>query len=172
MNLTRLAKIFFITFLGIMNVVSFSQNVKFKKISIDDGLSQASVNALFQDSEGFIWIGTQDGLNRYDGYHIKTFKTDQNNENSLSSNEINCLFEDKNGIIFIGTNDQGLSVYNKYTKQFTNYKAEGGIKKLPDNSVRCIETLNDSELLIATDKGLSIFNKTKKAPLKGLFCLA
>ena len=165
MNLTRLAKIFFINFLGIMNVVSFSQNVKFKKISIDDGLSQASVNALFQDSEGFIWIGTQDGLNRYDGYHIKTFKTDQNNENSLSSNEINCLFEDKNGIIFIGTNDQGLSVYNKYTKQFTNYKAEGGIKKLPDNSVRCIETLNDSELLIATDKGLSIFNKTKKAPV-------
>jgi ligand-binding sensor domain-containing protein/serine phosphatase RsbU (regulator of sigma subunit) len=162
MNLTRLAKIFFITFLGIMNVVSFSQNVKFKKISIDDGLSQASVNALFQDSEGFVWIGTQDGLNRYDGYHIKTFKTDQNNENSLSSNEINCLFEDKNGIIFIGTNDQGLSVYNKYTKQFTNYKAEGGIKKLPDNSVRFIEALNDNELLIATDKGLSIFNKSKK----------
>jgi ligand-binding sensor domain-containing protein len=72
------------------------------------------------------------------------------------------LFEDQNGIIFIGTNDQGLSVYNKYTKQFTNYKAEGGGKKLPDNSVRCIEALNDNELLIATDKGLSIFNKTKK----------
>jgi ligand-binding sensor domain-containing protein/serine phosphatase RsbU (regulator of sigma subunit) len=162
MNLKRLAKIFFISLLGVINVASFSQNVKFKKISIDDGLSQASVNALFQDSEGFVWIGTQDGLNRYDGYHIKAFKTDQNNENSLSSNEINCLFEDQNGIIFIGTNDQGLSVYNKYTKQFTNYKAEGGGKKLPDNSVRCIEALNDNELLIATDKGLSIFNKTKK----------
>jgi ligand-binding sensor domain-containing protein/serine phosphatase RsbU (regulator of sigma subunit) len=162
MNLTKKSKIFFISLLSIVNLVSVSQNVKFNKISQDDGLSQASVNALFQDSEGFIWIGTQDGLNRYDGYHIKTFKTDQNNKNSLSSNEINCLFEDKNGLIFIGTNDQGLSVYNKYTKQFTNYVTKEGEIELPDNSVRYIEALNENELLIATDKGLSVFDKTKK----------
>ena len=162
MNLTKKSKIFFISLLSTVSLVSVSQNVKFNKISQEDGLSQASVNALFQDSEGFIWIGTQDGLNRYDGYHIKTFKTDQNNKNSLSSNEINCLFEDKNGLIFIGTNDQGLSVYNKYTKQFTNYITKEGKIELPDNSVRCIEALNENELLIATDKGLSVFDKTKK----------
>ena len=139
---------------------SFAQNVKFKRLSIDEGLSQASVNTIFQDSEGFIWVGTQDGLNRYDGYHMKVFKTEQNAKSSLPSNEINCLFEDKKGMIYIGTNDQGLSVYNKSTQQFTNFKAELGKNKLSSNSVRSILDLNENELLIATEDGLNLFNKT------------
>ena len=145
-----------------MGCFSFSQNVKFKRISIDEGLSQASVNTIFQDSDGFIWIGTQDGLNRYDGYHIKVFKTDQVDKTSLSSNEINCLFEDKAGMIYIGTNDEGLSVYNKYTQVFTNYKSGAGIKKISSNSIGSILDLNENELLIATENGLNIFNKTTK----------
>ena len=129
-----------------MGCFSFSQNVKFKRISIDEGLSQASVNTIFQDSDGFIWIGTQDGLNRYDGYHIKVFKTDQVDKTSLSSNEINCLFEDKAGMIYIGTNDEGLSVYNKYTQVFTNYKSGAGIKKISSNSIGSILDLFENEL--------------------------
>ena len=136
---------------------SIAQNVKFKRISIDEGLSQASVNTIFQDSDGFIWIGTQDGLNRYDGYHIKVFKTDQVDKTSLPSNEINCLFEDKAGMIYIGTNDEGLSVYNKYTQAFTNYKTGPGLKKISSNSIGSILDLNDKELLIATENGLNIF---------------
>ena len=62
----------------------YAQNIKFKRLSIDEGLSASSVNTIFQDSQDFIWIGTQDGLNRYDGYHIKTFKTDLNSKTSIS----------------------------------------------------------------------------------------
>ncbi len=154
-------KSFLLIFL-LIGYFSFSQNVKFKRISIDEGLSQASVNTIFQDSDGFIWIGTQDGLNRYDGYHIKVFKTDQVDKTSLPSNEINCLFEDKAGMIYIGTNDEGLSVYNKYTQVFTNYKSGQGLKKISSNSIGSILDLNDNELLIATENGLNVFNKITK----------
>ena len=141
---------------------SFSQNVKFKRISIDEGLSASSVNTIFQDSQGFIWIGTQDGLNRYDGYHINTFKTDQNSKTAISSNFINCFFEDEQGLIYIGTNDQGLSIFNKYNETFTNYKSGLGSKTLSNNSVTQIVQLNLNELLIGTADGLNVFNKTTK----------
>ncbi len=154
-------KSFLLIFL-LIGCFSFSQNVKFKRISIDEGLSQASVNTIFQDTDGFIWIGTQDGLNRYDGYHIKVFKTDQFDKTSLPSNEINCLFEDNAGMIYIGTNDEGLSVYNKFTQVFTNYKSGLGLKKISSNSIGSILDLNENELLIATENGLNIFNKTTK----------
>ena len=140
----------------------YAQNIKFKRLSIDEGLSASSVNTIFQDSQDFIWIGTQDGLNRYDGYHIKTFKTDLNSKTSISSNFINCMFEDNAGYIYVGTNDQGLSVYNKYTETFTNYKAGLGSKNLSNNSIRSIVDLNSSDLLIATDEGLNVFNKASK----------
>lgn len=156
-------KLFFISLILTLAIsLGYSQNIKFKRLSIDEGLSASSVNTIFQDSQDFIWIGTQDGLNRYDGYHIKTFKTDLNSKTSISSNFINCMFEDKEGFIYVGTNDQGLSVFNKYTETFTNYKAGLGSKTLSNNSVRHIIELNAKELLIATDEGLNIFNKNTK----------
>ena len=72
----------------------YSQNIKFKRLSIDEGLSAVTVNTIFQDSQDFIWFGTQDGLNRYDGYHFKSFKNDPFNTKSNSSNDVKCIFED------------------------------------------------------------------------------
>ena len=159
----RKIKLFLCSLIYLLAIsLGYSQNIKFKRLSIDEGLSASSVNTVFQDSQDFIWIGTQDGLNRYDGYHIKTFKTDLNSKTSISSNFINCMFEDNAGYIYVGTNDQGLSVYNKYTETFTNYKAGLGSKTLSNNSIRSIIDLNSSELLIATDEGLNIFNKASK----------
>jgi ligand-binding sensor domain-containing protein len=140
----------------------FSQNIKFKRLSIDEGLSAVTVKTVFQDSRDFIWIGTQDGLNRYDGYHVKTFKNNQYSKTTISSNDINCLFEDKNRILYIGTNDGGLSVFNKQTELFTSFKSGLGAKTLSNNSIRHITDLNDNELLIATEDGLNVFNKTTK----------
>ena len=63
-------------------------------ISTDDGLSQNVINVIFQDSKGFIWIGTNDGLNRYDGYEFNIFKNDFFNDNSLTDNIVTCILED------------------------------------------------------------------------------
>src|ERR1700741_5081778 len=114
---TLTSKRFFFSLIYVLVcVIVQAQNLKFKRVSIDAGLSAISVNTVFQDSEGFTWIGTQDGLNRYDGYHIKTFKANQYSKQSISSNYISCLFEDEQGDIYVGTNGGGISVFNKITE--------------------------------------------------------
>ncbi len=89
----------------------FSQTYNFNYLTAEEGLSQSEVTCFLQDRYGFIWIGTLDGLNKYDGYNIQTFNTDRNNKNSLTNNTIRALKEDKQGRIWIGTDD-GLCMYN------------------------------------------------------------
>ena len=92
----------------------------FDKINIDDGLSQSTVLSMLQDRQGFIWIGTQYGLNRFDGYQFEIFTHDIVDANSLSSNFIITLFEDSSGLLWIGTNN-GLNVFDKTTHQIKRY---------------------------------------------------
>ncbi|NJK95002.1 MAG: hypothetical protein HC905_08905 [Bacteroidales bacterium] len=66
--------------------------------SVVEGLSQTTINTIFQDSRGYLWIGTQGGLNRYDGYTFKAYNPQLVNKNSISSNFITCITEDKKGI--------------------------------------------------------------------------
>ena len=96
-------------------------SVVFEHLTIEDGLSQNAGLALLQDSQGFIWIGTQDGLNRYDGYDFKIFKRDSEDLNSISYNSIIALHEDKNRFLWIGTWGGGLNRYDPKTNQFTSY---------------------------------------------------
>ena len=140
----------------------YSQNIKFKRVSIEEGLSAVTVNTIFQDSQDFIWIGTQDGLNRYDGYHFKTFKNEPSNPKSISSNDVKCILEDKQGYIYFGSNGGGLSVYNKYTETFINYRSGLNANSLSNNIVRDIISVNETELLISTASGINLFNKTSK----------
>ncbi|MBI3519719.1 MAG: hypothetical protein HY062_10230, partial [Bacteroidetes bacterium] len=147
-----------------MLVQSFgvSQNLKFKRLSIEEGLSAVTVNAIYQDSQDFIWIGTQDGLNRYDGYHFKAFKNDPLNPKSISSNDVKCILEDKFGTIYFGSNGGGLSIYNKYTETFTNLRSGLNANSLSNNIVKDIIELNNDELLISTASGINLFNKASK----------
>lgn len=146
----------------LVTMFGFSQNVKFKRVSIEEGLSAVTVNTIYQDSQDFIWIGTQDGLNRYDGYHFKAFKNEPSNPKSISSNDIICVLEDKQGDIYFGSNGGGLSLYNKYSETFINFRSGLSSSSLSNNSVRDIITLNNNELLISTSNGINIFNKTSK----------
>jgi signal transduction histidine kinase/ligand-binding sensor domain-containing protein/DNA-binding response OmpR family regulator len=97
------------------------QDRYFRNISVDKGLSQSSVFAIQQDTLGFIWIGTQDGLNRYDSKGFKVYRPIKNIKNSLQSYYIRSLFTDHKGQLWVGGN-QGISVYNYDTDSFTNYK--------------------------------------------------
>src|SRR5476651_1300021 len=76
----------------------FSQDqIKFEHIATREGLSQININCIIQDSRGFMWIGTRNGLNRYDGYKFTTFRYDAKNDSSLSNNMITDLAEDREG---------------------------------------------------------------------------
>ena len=95
--------------------------VQFEHLNIDDGLSQNAGLAIFQDSRGYLWIGSQDGLNRYDGYTFKIFKHDPDDPNSLSHNSILSIVEDNDGSLWIGTWGGGLNHYDPSTEKFTRY---------------------------------------------------
>ena len=98
-----------------LNSNLISQNRRFHHVTSKDGLSQSEVYCFLKDSRGFMWFGTVDGLNRFDGYNIKIYNTDRNKPNSLTNNTVRSLVEDKFGRIWIGTDD-GLNMYDPNTE--------------------------------------------------------
>jgi ligand-binding sensor domain-containing protein len=94
-----------------------SKAMQFKHLTINDGLSYSWVNAIAQDKYGFIWIGTDDGLNRYDGNDFRIYKNDRQNIQSIRNSTISNIFEDSRGVLWIGTAN-GVSIYNRQTDRF------------------------------------------------------
>src|SRR5690606_1019807 len=103
--------------------VSYGQMQKllFERISMDEGLSQVSVNAIYQDTTGFLWFGIQDGLNCYDEYNFKVYKPIRQDTLSISSNNITVIFQDSYGKIWIGTVGGGLNLFDPLTETFRHY---------------------------------------------------
>ncbi len=95
--------------------------MRFKRLSVEQGLSQSTVEAIVQDRSGLIWIGTEDGLNRFDGYEFTVFRNDLDDPNSISDNNIWCLHVDRKGNLWIGTYTSGLNRFDPETETFTRY---------------------------------------------------
>ena len=114
------ARLFFILlpFLFINEIYSQS-HISFNHLTVDDGLSQSSVTCILQDSKGFIWFGTQDGLNRYDGYNFKVFKNNPSDSTSLTNNFIFSIYEDQTGTLYFETQGGTLHRYNPRSESFT-----------------------------------------------------
>jgi methyl-accepting chemotaxis protein/ligand-binding sensor domain-containing protein len=96
-----------------------AQGLQFKQLTPNEGLSQSNVSAITQDAFGFMWIGTENGLNRYDGYQVKIYRNDRDDPTSIPSNNIRSLFSDRQGHLWIGTS-AGLSRYDRATDTFIN----------------------------------------------------
>ncbi len=131
----------------------------YETISIAQGLSQGMVFATLQDKEGFIWVATKNGLNRYDGYSFKVFTNDPYSSNSLSSNTITALFEDSKGRIWAGTENAGLNVYDKKSDRFYRIaNRPGDANSLSGNRIRnsFTETNNGKILAPANDAGFNV----------------
>lgn len=96
---------------------------KFDRITLDDGLSQSNINCIIQDRVGFIWFGTNGGLNRYDGSEFKVFLHDIFDSLSISNNIINTIYEDKKGLLWIGTQN-GLNIYDRKLDRFSVLKSQ------------------------------------------------
>ncbi|HBB31682.1 MAG TPA: hypothetical protein DDZ80_23260 [Cyanobacteria bacterium UBA8803] len=128
--------------------------LQFDRISVNEGLSQGSIISMVQDSQGFIWFGTQDGLNKYDGYTFTPYKYNRLNSNSLSDNFILSLYEDRSGILWIGTDSGGLNKFVPKTEQFTRYLHDFNIPtSLGANRVFSIYEDRSGILWIGTDSG-------------------
>ncbi|MGM0496365.1 MAG: ligand-binding sensor domain-containing protein [Bacteroidota bacterium] len=128
-----LQKLTFIIGLLLTSHLLVGQAIQTTSYSVESGLSQSNVTCVLQDSRGFLWVATQDGLNRYDGYEFKTYKHDPANQNSISDNFINDLIEDKEGNLWIATN-KGLNKFNPLNENFTTfYKSDSN--SIPKNQV-------------------------------------
>src|SRR5690606_32460876 len=89
-----------------------------KRLSSDDGLSQGNITAILRDSNGFTWIGTDNGLSRFDGDEIHDFKYNFGDSTSISDNRILCLFEDSQQRLWVGTSRGGLNLFDKISETF------------------------------------------------------
>lgn len=108
------------------NVLAQTPSIRFASLSLEDGLSQATVTAAVQDQAGFMWFGTQDGLNRYDGYQFVQLKHDPQDPTSLLSDSIFALHLDPQGDLWVGTEGGGLSRWDAKAESFVHYTEENG----------------------------------------------
>ena len=139
------------------------QAVKFNHLAIVDGLSNSYINCMLQDSKGFLWFGTQDGLNKYDGYSFTVYKYDPHNPHSLSDNYVRTIVETQDGFLWIGTESGGLNKFDPATETFTHFLHDpDDNNSLSHNSIKIIveDTLAaESELWLGTiGGGLNKFN--------------
>ncbi len=102
---------FVLLFTGLFSPGYAQRNYLFENISVPEGLSNSTVNYIFQDSNGFLWISTNDGLNRYDGHNIKVFKNDPNDSTTMPTNDCYAIAEDADGFIWIGVSNNIIAKY-------------------------------------------------------------
>ena len=141
------------------------QHLRFERISLEQGLSQSTVFTILQDSRGFMWFGTEDGLNKYDGYNFTVYKHDPEDPNSLAGNWIQALFEDDSGTLWIGSGEGGLSRYDRTADQFTHYRNDfQDPASLSDDDVTAIYQDREGVLWIGTGGGgLNRFDRRMNA---------
>ncbi len=151
--------LFFIFLFPDSNAQQDNINVKFDNISIKDGLSQSSPNCIFQDSRGILWIGTEDGLNKYDGYSFEVYKPEASDQFSISNPRILSVCEDAESNLWIGTNGGGLNKYDRRSDRFIHYfPGKNDTSFIAGSIVYSLMYNDDNSLWIGTDKGLSVFD--------------
>jgi ligand-binding sensor domain-containing protein len=150
--------------INIITQTAFAQAppLQFQHLTDAHGLSHNRVWAITQDKHGLIWIGSQDGLNRFDGYKVDVYRTERGNKNSLPNNYIRCLFTDSNGTVWIGTQN-GMAYYDDRSNSFESFFKDTTDKNsLPGNNISVIKEDVLGILWIGTNTGLCSFDTKKK----------
>jgi signal transduction histidine kinase/ligand-binding sensor domain-containing protein len=127
------------------------EEFRFKRISIREGLSQSCVTVIAQDRKGFLWFGTQDGLNRFDGYSFKVYSHDPGDTTSLSDNYIWSICAGRDGSLWVGTLAGGLNHYDEASGLFSSWKSNAANpKSLTSNNVTALMEAADGTLWVGT----------------------
>ncbi|WP_299664972.1 two-component regulator propeller domain-containing protein [uncultured Polaribacter sp.] len=159
---------FFLSFLSLLIAIGFSQlsisqnTIVFDRISTNEGLSQGDVNIIYQDNKGFMWFGTHDGLNKYNGYEFTVYKPNANDSTSINSNLIYAITGDNEGNLWVGTTGNGLNYYNKTTGNFKHYlHNKEDIYSLSSNHINTLYIDARNMLWIGTANGLDLVDLKK-----------
>ncbi|MBN2425686.1 MAG: hypothetical protein JXB44_11730 [Calditrichaceae bacterium] len=144
-------------FTGLGSTLSADQ-LELERISTKQGLSQSTITSICQDSCGFLWFGSYNGLNRYDGYTFEIFKHDPFNKNSLTHDFVRVLTVDKKGRLWIGTAGGGLNLYDPRTEKFLSFQYDkNDSNSLSQNSITALLTDKSGNLWIGTsEEGINV----------------
>jgi ligand-binding sensor domain-containing protein len=133
-------------------------DIEFEHISTEQGLSEGSIYAILQDDMGFLWFGTKDGLNKYDGYNFIYYKSNPSDSTSLSDNHVYSILQDSRGVLWIGT-FSGLNKFDRFNEKFTHFlHNRDDPYSLSENRVREIYEDKEGVIWIGTDDGLNSIN--------------
>jgi len=142
-----------------------NSTLRFEHLGLADGLSQSVIHAVLQDHFGFLWVATEDGLNRYDGYNFKTYRPDSEKPEGINDRWITSLIEDSRGYLWVGTRLGGLNRYDPTTDSFTHYLNDlENPNSLSSDHVNTLLEDSHGILWVGTENGLNRFD-----PRSGLF---
>lgn len=139
------------------SVYAQQNHIRFDRITINDGLSLSSVYTIFQDSKGFMWFGTEDGLNKYDGQHFQVYRPQIGNVNSLSYRWTELIFEDSKGQLWFGSKG-GLTLFNPVFETFQRYGSTFKNNRLVGDTITSIIEQQGKQLWVGTVSGINLIN--------------
>jgi ligand-binding sensor domain-containing protein/GGDEF domain-containing protein len=152
-------------FLLLINIHSsiIAQEVKkFKNFGIDNPMSYSFVRTIAQDKDDFMWFGSSEGLDRFDGHQTLNFQHDSSQPNSLSSNVISRIIIDKQQRLWVGTFGGGLNLYRPASQDFIHFTTKTKNTKLTNDTVNTLFEDSEGKIWIATENGLNILNPHKE----------
>lgn len=166
LRLSKISAVFGAWFLTLIMVLSAyvcsGQNYSsFRRLSIRDGLSQNTVKCILKDHRGFMWFGTEDGLNRFDGYRFQAYRVQPGKHGALLNDGINCLLEDSNGVLWVGTNGGGLSRYDPRSDSFENFVHLEDNNTISNNGITSLIEDRKGNLWIGTYWGLTMLDSER-----------
>lgn len=135
-------------------------DVKFQRVLAQQDVARSSVSSIIQDRYGFLWFGSNDGLHRFDGETLLSYRNNPQNPHSVSDDTVLAVFEDRAGILWIGTENGGLNRFDRATNTFTRYQHDSRRpNSLSSNTIRVIYEDRAGNLWLGTDHGLDQFNR-------------
>ncbi|MBC7565891.1 MAG: response regulator [Pedobacter sp.] len=151
--------IFSLFLVFVMTAQGQTRQIHFNRLDSRNGLSENNINCILQDSRGFIWLGTQDGLNRFDGTTFKVYRNEHQDLSTLSNDFITGLAEDRAGNIWIATNEGGLNKFDRRKNRFYRYShAEEKMNSIAAMRINTIAIAADQTLWLGTSNGLDHFD--------------
>lgn len=156
----RISKSFFVLMIFLL-ASSYAQEINFGHLTSDDGLSQNFISCIIQDQKGFMWFGTKDGLNRYDGHNFVVYQHDPFDTTTITDNFITSLFEDSRGYIWVGTLNGGLNIFERETETFHHIRYGSRISNNNTDEVRSVLEDSKGNIWIGT-RGEGVFKLSFK----------
>lgn len=153
----------FLAAFSLYSPIGFAQlQTRFLNYGVKDGLSQNSVHAIFRDNEGLVWIGTQDGLNSFDGKNFTIYRHSETDSTTISDQFVLKIDQSADGTIWVGTRN-GLNAFNKRTQKFRRYYLFPEEKHQFQSSYNDFKILDDGSILIQRDGLFILHDKTAKS---------